>query len=68
MQSIEHSCPHSDCGVRLTTTLRPQAPAPSYGVTSIPVKCPSCSIKFGLWVPMNLAGYVDKTLRAPTLH
>jgi hypothetical protein len=68
VQVIEHSCPHSDCGVRLATTLRPSAPRPSYGVTSIPVKCPSCSIKFGLWVPMNQAGYVDKTLPQPFSH
>jgi hypothetical protein len=63
---IEHRCPCPDCGVRLTTTLRPAAPLPSSGVTSIPVKCPSCFIKFGLWVPMNQAGYVDQTRPAHT--
>ena len=64
MQVIEHTCPHSECGVRLTTTLRQTAPEASWGVTSVPVKCPSCLIKFGLWVPMNQAGYVDKTFPA----
>ena len=60
---IEHSCPHGDCGVRLATTLREGAPTASWGFKSVPVKCPSCLIKFGLWVPMNQAAYVDKTVR-----
>ena len=61
---IEHRCPYSECGARLVTTLRRTAPPPSWGVTSVPVKCPSCRIGFGLWVPMNQAAHIEKTATA----
>ena len=63
-RAIEHRCPYSECGARLTTTLRRTAPEASWGATSVPVKCPRCLIRFGLWVPLNQAGYVDKTVTA----
>jgi hypothetical protein len=63
---IEHFCPSPECGVTLRTTVAP-APPPGPGSVAAPVKCPSCGIRFGLWVPVSQAKFVRTTERAEPL-
>jgi hypothetical protein len=58
---LDHFCPSPECGVRLSTTLKAGAPPPGAGAVSVVVKCPSCRINFGFWLPASQASYVRTT-------